>query len=77
MKGNKMRTNRRGRPSDRGIEFHWGDMCRTLRVFGIMEDYSVKEIWRIRKLLVEAISAGKVEQVRRGVYRRIILEGQD
>ena len=60
------------RPADRGIEIHWADMCRTLRIFGHMEDYSKGECYRIHGLLKQAIADGRVERVKRGVYRRII-----
>jgi hypothetical protein len=38
-------------------------------VAGLMKDYSKGECWRVRKLVVREMKRGKVEQVKRGVYR--------
>jgi len=65
------------RPADRGHVVRWADICRTLRMFGYMEDYSKAECLRVNAELRKLIKKGRVEQVGRGRYRRIIKEGED
>jgi hypothetical protein len=47
-------------------KLHWADMCRTLRIFGYMDNYSKAECLRINRLLKKAIKEGRAEQVSRG-----------
>ncbi len=46
-------------------------MCRTLRIFEIMNGGSKAEAFRIRALLVKRIKQGKAEQINRGLYRAV------
>jgi hypothetical protein len=65
------------RPSDRGHLVRWVDICRTLRMFGHMHDYSKSECFRVNAELKKLIKKGQVEQVGRRRYRRIIKKGED
>ena len=53
----------------------WGDICRVMRMFGYIDDFSKADGMRVRHQLVKLIEAGRVEQVTRngqairGLYR--------
>jgi hypothetical protein len=47
----------------------WADICRVMRMFGLMEDYSKAEAFRLNKRLEKQIKLGKAEKVKRGWYR--------
>jgi hypothetical protein len=42
-----------------------------LKALGMISDFSKAECWRARKLLLENIKAGRVEQIKRGEYKLI------
>ncbi|CAN7197894.1 hypothetical protein LJR010_000511 [Ensifer adhaerens] len=46
----------------------WAQMCRVLRAFGVMKDFSRGECFRISKELQKLIAEGKVQKVGRGRY---------
>ena len=60
-----------------GIVVRWSDMCRTMRMLGLMNDYSKGECLRIRKLLKERMKEGHVRQVGKGQYCRVLTGDDD
>ena len=50
-------------------ELRWSDICRALRATGQMKDFSRGECFRVNGLLKQQIEAGKVERLKRGLYR--------
>jgi hypothetical protein len=53
----------------RTTQVHWADICRVLRIYGKMENFSKAECLRVHALLKQAIADGLAEQVSRGRYR--------
>jgi hypothetical protein len=49
--------------------FRWHDYCHSLKAIGLMANFSKGECLRVRTLLVDAITLGRVEQIGRGEYR--------
>jgi hypothetical protein len=56
-------------PGNPDKTFRWHDYCRVLKALGMIEDFSRGECFRARRVLLENIEAGRVEQVKRGEYR--------
>ena len=52
----------------REVPVHWVDICRVMRMMGLMEDFSVGECQRISALLKKRIEAGTARKLSRGVY---------
>lgn len=50
------------------VPVHWVDICRVMRIMGLMEDFSEGECRRISGLLKESLEAGTARKLSRGVY---------
>ncbi len=55
----------------REVPVHWVDICRVMRMMGLMEDFSKGECLRISALLEERIEAGTAKKLSRGVYTAV------
>jgi hypothetical protein len=53
------------------VPVHWVDICRVLRIMGLMEDFSQAECLRISGLLKKRIEAGAARKLSRGVYTAV------
>ena len=53
------------------VPIHWADICRVMRMMGLMEDFSKGECLRISTVLKKRIEAGTAKKLRRGVYTAI------
>jgi hypothetical protein len=58
-------------PGQTEVPVHWVDICRVLRIMGLMEDFSQAECLRISALLKKRIEAGGAKKLSRGVYATI------
>jgi len=52
----------------REVPVHWLDICRVMRMMGLMEDFSKGECRRISALLKKRIKAGTTKKLSRCVY---------
>jgi hypothetical protein len=50
------------------VPVHWVDICRVLRMMGLMEDFSKGECLRISTLLKKQLEAGSARKLSRGIY---------
>jgi hypothetical protein len=50
------------------VPVHWVDICRVMRMMGLMEDFSKGECLRVSALLKKRIEAGAATKLSRGVY---------
>ena len=55
----------------REVPVHWVDICRVMRMMGLMEDFSKGECLRISALLKKRIEAGAAKKLSRGVYTAV------
>ena len=55
----------------REVPVHWVDICRVMRMMGLMEDFSKGECLRISALLKKRIEAGAARKLSRGVYTAV------
>jgi hypothetical protein len=62
-------TNHPNRSKKSNPPSRWVEVCRVLRLMGLMEDFSKAECLRIADLLQARIDAGKVERLSRGLYQ--------
>jgi hypothetical protein len=53
------------------VPVHWVDICRVMRMMGLMEDFSKGECLRISALLKKQIEAGTAKKLSRGVYTAV------
>jgi hypothetical protein len=53
------------------VPIHWADICRVMRMMGLMEDFSKGECLRISTLLKKRIEAGTAKKLSRGVYTAV------
>jgi len=53
------------------VPVHWVDICRVMRMMGLMEDFSKGECLRVSGLLKERIEAGTAKKLSRGVYTAV------
>jgi hypothetical protein len=53
------------------VPVHWVDICRVMRLMGLMEDFSKGECLRVSALLKERIEAGTARKLSRGVYTAV------
>jgi hypothetical protein len=53
------------------VPVHWVDICRAMRIMGLMEDFSEGECLRISGLLKKRIEAGRAKKLSRGVYTAV------
>jgi hypothetical protein len=53
------------------VPVHWVDICRVMRIMGLMEDFSEGECLRISGLLKKRIEAGSAKKLSRGVYTAV------
>jgi hypothetical protein len=53
------------------VPVHWVDICRVMRIMGLMEDFSKGECLRISGLLKKSIEAGTAKKLSRGVYTAV------
>lgn len=56
------------------VPVHWVDICRVMRMMGLMEDFSKGECLRISALLKKRIEAGTAKKLSRGVYTAVYLD---
>ena len=54
--------------SRKEVPVHWVDICRVMRMMGLMEDFSKGECHRVSALLKKRIEAGAVKKLSHGVY---------
>ena len=50
------------------VPVHWVDICRVMRMMGLMEDFSKGECLRISALLEQRLEAGTAKKIGPGVY---------
>ena len=55
----------------REVPVHWVDICRVMRMMGLMEDFSKSECLRVSALLKKRIEAGAAKKLSRGVYTAV------
>jgi hypothetical protein len=55
----------------REVPVHWVDICRVMRIMGLMDEFSEGECRRISVLLEKRIEAGAVKKLSRGVYTAV------
>ena len=55
----------------REVPVHWVDICRVMRMMGLMQDFSKGECLRISALLKTRIEAGTAKKLSRGVYTAV------
>lgn len=53
------------------VPIHWADICRVMRMMGLMEDFSKGECLRISTLLKKRIEIGTAKKLSRGVYTAV------
>ncbi len=53
------------------VPVHWVDICRVMRIMGLMQDFSEGECLRISGLLKESLEAGTAKKLNRGVYTAV------
>jgi hypothetical protein len=53
------------------VPVHWVDICRVMRMMGLMEDFSKGECLRVAGLLNKQIEAGSAKKLSRGVYTAV------
>lgn len=53
------------------VPVHWVDICRVMRIMGLMHDFSEGECQRISGLLKESMEAGTAKKLSRGVYTAV------
>lgn len=53
------------------VPVHWVDICRVMRMMGLMEDFSKGECLRVSGLLKKQIEAGTAKKLSRGVYTAV------
>lgn len=53
------------------VPVHWVDICRVMRIMGLMEDLSEGECKRIAGLLRKRIAAGHAKKLSHGVYTSV------
>ena len=53
------------------VPVHWVDICRVMRMMGLMEDFSKGECLRISALLTMRLEAGTAKKLSRGVYTAV------
>jgi hypothetical protein len=53
------------------VPVHWVDICRVMRIMGLMANFSEGECRRISGLLQESIEAGTAKKLSRGVYTAV------
>lgn len=53
------------------VPVHWVDICRVMRIMGLMDDFSEGECRRISVLLEKRIAAGTAKRLSRGVYTAV------
>ena len=53
------------------VPVHWVDICRVMRMMGLMEDFSKGECLRVSGLLKKRIEAGTAKKLSRGVYTAV------
>ena len=58
-------------PGQTEVPVHWVDICRVMRIMGLMEDFSEGECRRIAAVLEKRIEAGAAKKVSRGVYTAV------
>ena len=58
-------------PGQTEVPVHWVDICRVMRIMGLMQDFSESECLRISGLLKESIEAGRAKKLSRGVYTAV------
>ena len=58
-------------PGQTEVPVHWVDICRVMRMMGLMEDFSEGECQRISGLLRKSIEAGSAKKLSRGVYTAV------
>ena len=56
----------------REVPVHWVDICRVMRIMGLMDDFSKGECLRIAALLEKQIKAGTAQKLSRGVYAAVL-----
>ena len=56
----------------RAVPVHWVDICRVMRIMGLMDDLSKDECLRIGALLEKQIKAGTAKKLSRGVYAAVL-----
>jgi len=50
------------------VPVHWVDICRVMRIMGLMQDFSEGECLRISGMLKQSLEAGTAKKLNRGVY---------
>ena len=58
-------------PGQTEVPVHWVDICRVMRIMGLMQDFSESECRRISGLLKESMEAGTAKKLSRGVYTAV------
>jgi len=53
------------------VPVHWVDICRVMRIMGLMDDLSEGECQRIAGMLEKRIAAGTAKKLSRGVYTAV------
>jgi hypothetical protein len=66
-----MHRPRRAAAGLREVPVHWVDICRVMRIMGLMNDFSEGECLRISGLLKESLEAGTAKKLSRGVYTAV------
>ena len=56
----------------REVPVHWVDICRVMRIMGLMDDFSEGECQRVATLLEKQIKAGTAKKLGRGVYTAVL-----
>jgi hypothetical protein len=56
----------------REVPVHWVDICRVMRIMGLMDDFSKGECLRIATLLEKQVKAGTAKKLSRGVYAAVL-----
>jgi hypothetical protein len=54
------------------VPVHWVDICRVMRVMGLMNDFSKGECARVAAVLERQIKAGTARKLSRGVYAAVL-----
>ncbi len=50
------------------VPVHWVDICRVMRLMGLMDDFSKGECLRVSTLLKKQLEAGTAKKLSRGIY---------
>lgn len=58
------------------VPVHWVDICRVMRLMGLMNDFSKGECLRIAALLEKQIEAGTAKKLCRGVYAAVMEDNE-